>query len=139
MPRLGDRSWLLREDFLRLAVEVGWESFRGCEVAVVDFAAAADLGNVFVAAWRARIRLADRIAAQVGGEPAEPRVIRSRYAKELEHLAERTRDICIAVIDHPSGGGALPEVKQQPLPAAPPPGSAEFGVSNPPADYGGKL
>jgi hypothetical protein len=31
----------LREDFLRVAVEVRWEPFRGREVAAVDFAAAA--------------------------------------------------------------------------------------------------
>lgn len=33
--------WLLREDFLQVAVEVRWEPFRGREVAAVDFAAAA--------------------------------------------------------------------------------------------------
>jgi hypothetical protein len=32
----------LREDFLQVAVEAGWEPFRGCRVAAVDFAAAAD-------------------------------------------------------------------------------------------------
>jgi hypothetical protein len=32
----------LREDFLRVAVEVGWEPFRGRRVAAVDFAAAAE-------------------------------------------------------------------------------------------------
>jgi hypothetical protein len=31
-----------REDFLQVAVEVGWEPFRGCQVAAVDFAAAAE-------------------------------------------------------------------------------------------------
>ena len=36
------RTWLLREDFLQVAVEVEWEPFRGREVAVVDFAAAAE-------------------------------------------------------------------------------------------------
>ncbi len=35
-------GWLLREDFLQVAVEVGWEPFLGREVAAVDFAAAAD-------------------------------------------------------------------------------------------------
>ena len=39
---IGQRAWLLREDFLQVAVEVGWEPFRGREVAAVDFAAAAD-------------------------------------------------------------------------------------------------
>ncbi|MDQ2816129.1 MAG: hypothetical protein M3Z75_30875 [Actinomycetota bacterium] len=33
---------MLREDFLQVAVEVGWEPFRGREVAAIDFAAAAD-------------------------------------------------------------------------------------------------
>jgi len=32
----------LREDFLQVAVEVGWEPFRGRQVAAVDFAAAVD-------------------------------------------------------------------------------------------------
>jgi hypothetical protein len=36
------QGWLLREDFLQVAVEVGWEPFRGREVAAIDFAAAAD-------------------------------------------------------------------------------------------------
>jgi hypothetical protein len=39
---IGQRSWLLREDFLQVAVEFGWEVFRGRQVAAVDFAAAAD-------------------------------------------------------------------------------------------------
>ena len=39
---IAHRTWLLREDFLQVAVEVGWEPFRGREVAVVDFVAAAD-------------------------------------------------------------------------------------------------
>jgi len=39
---IGHRVWLLREDFLQVAVEVGWEPFGGHHVAVVDFAAAAD-------------------------------------------------------------------------------------------------
>jgi hypothetical protein len=36
------QGWLLREDFLQVAVEVRWEPFRGREVAAIDFAAAAD-------------------------------------------------------------------------------------------------
>jgi hypothetical protein len=39
---IGHRAWLLREDFLQLAVQVRWEPFRGRQVAVVDFAVAAD-------------------------------------------------------------------------------------------------
>ena len=39
---IAHRTWLLREDFLQVAVEVGWEPFRGREVAAIDFAAAAD-------------------------------------------------------------------------------------------------
>jgi hypothetical protein len=39
---IGHRAWLLRQDFLDVAVEVGWEVFRDREVAAVDFAAAAD-------------------------------------------------------------------------------------------------
>src|SRR5512140_802720 len=35
------RGWLLREDFLQVAVEVGWEPFRDRQVAAIDFAAAA--------------------------------------------------------------------------------------------------
>jgi hypothetical protein len=38
---IAHRGWLLREDFLRVAVGVGWEPFRGCQVAAIDFAAAA--------------------------------------------------------------------------------------------------
>ena len=39
---ISHRAWLEREDFLQVAVEAGWEPFRGREVAAVDFAAAAD-------------------------------------------------------------------------------------------------
>jgi hypothetical protein len=39
---IGHRGWLLREDFLQVAVEVWWEPFRDREVAAVDFAVAAD-------------------------------------------------------------------------------------------------
>jgi len=39
---ISHRTWLLREDFLQVAVEVGWEPFRGRQVAAVDFAAAAE-------------------------------------------------------------------------------------------------
>lgn len=39
---IGHRGWLLREDFLQAAVEVRWEPFRNRQVAVVDFAAAAE-------------------------------------------------------------------------------------------------
>jgi hypothetical protein len=39
---IAQRTWLEREDFLQVAVEVGWEPFRGRLVAAVDFAAAAD-------------------------------------------------------------------------------------------------
>jgi hypothetical protein len=39
---ISHQGWLLREDFLQVAVQVGWEPFLGREVAAVDFAAAAD-------------------------------------------------------------------------------------------------
>ena len=39
---ISHRTWLGREDFLQVAVEVEWEPFRGREVAVGDFAAAAE-------------------------------------------------------------------------------------------------
>src|SRR5512140_1962388 len=39
---ISHRRWLLREDFLQVAVEFRWEPFVGRQVAAVDFAAAAD-------------------------------------------------------------------------------------------------
>ena len=39
---IGHRAWLEREDFLQVAVEAGWEPFLGRQVAMVDFAVAAD-------------------------------------------------------------------------------------------------
>ena len=39
---IGHRAWLLREDFLQVAVEFRWDVYRDREVAAVDFAAAAD-------------------------------------------------------------------------------------------------
>ena len=38
---ISHQGWLLREDFLQVAVEVRWEPFRGREVAAIDLAAAA--------------------------------------------------------------------------------------------------
>jgi hypothetical protein len=38
---IGNRSWLLREDFLEIAVEFGWEAFSRRAMAAVDFAAVA--------------------------------------------------------------------------------------------------
>jgi len=35
-------DWLLREDFLQVAVEAQWEPFLGRETAAIDFAAAAE-------------------------------------------------------------------------------------------------
>jgi len=39
---ISHRAWLLREDFLQVAVEVRWEPFRDRHVGAVDFAAAAE-------------------------------------------------------------------------------------------------
>ncbi len=39
---ISHQAWLLREDFLRAAVEVRWEPFLGRQLAAVDFAAAAE-------------------------------------------------------------------------------------------------
>ena len=39
---IGHRGWLLREDFLQVAVEFEWDVYRDRQVAAVDFAAAAD-------------------------------------------------------------------------------------------------
>src|SRR5260370_3576629 len=39
---ISHRAWLEREDSVQVAVEVGWEPFRGRHVAAVDFAAAAE-------------------------------------------------------------------------------------------------
>jgi hypothetical protein len=39
---IGHRAWLLREDFLQVAVETRWDAYRDRVVAAVDFAAAAD-------------------------------------------------------------------------------------------------
>jgi hypothetical protein len=38
---IGNRSWLLREDFLEIAVEFGWEVFSRRPIAAVDFVAVA--------------------------------------------------------------------------------------------------
>ena len=39
---IGNRSWLLREDFLEIAVESGWEVFSRRPMAAVDFVAVAE-------------------------------------------------------------------------------------------------
>ncbi len=38
---IGNRSWLVREDFLEIAVEFGWEAFSRRPMAAVDFVAVA--------------------------------------------------------------------------------------------------
>jgi hypothetical protein len=39
---ISHRAWLLREDFLQVAVESGWDVYRDRHVAALDFAAAAE-------------------------------------------------------------------------------------------------
>jgi hypothetical protein len=101
-----------------------------------------DLPNIFVAAWRERIRMANVI--EVEGDPqetGEQRANRRRkYATDLEHLAERTRATCIVVIDRPGSGvgGALPEALQLPAVSSPP-STVDFGPGKSPADQGANL
>ena len=51
---IGNRSWLLREDFLEIAVEFGWEVFSCRPMAAVDFVAVAGALEAGVAAMLGR-------------------------------------------------------------------------------------
>jgi hypothetical protein len=96
-----------------------------------------DLRNVFVAAWQARIRLAENfIADGEAGEPTGRREARrNRYAADLRTIAERARDTCIAVIDRSSDEEVVPDASQLP-PLSPSPGNTDFGL--PPGQWAGQ-
>lgn len=98
-----------------------------------------DLRTVLVAAWQARIRMAqDFVAESAPEEPAERRrARRKRYAEKLRHVAEQARAVCIAIIDGPEPGtGVLPETGRPPIVGSPEsyPG---LGLRKSPTDYGG--
>ena len=67
---VGHRSWLVREDFLAVAVEFGWETFSGQVMAAVDFEAAAgalEAGVLPCAGSEGQIL---RLAASIAGAAA---------------------------------------------------------------------
>ncbi len=101
--------------------------------------AAKDLRNVLVAAWQARIRLAqDFVTKSPPEEPAEQRrARRKRYAEKLSYVAEQARAVCIAIIDGPEPGtGVLPETGRPPIVGSPA-SRPDLGPRKRPTDFGG--
>jgi hypothetical protein len=77
-----------------------------------------DLRTVLVAAWQARIRMAQEfVAKSAPGEPADRRRARwKRYAEKLRQVAEQARAVCIAIIDGlEPGTGVLPDTGRPPI------------------------
>lgn len=73
---IGNRSWLLREDFLEIAVEFGWEAFSGQPMAVIDFVAAAGALGTGVLPCSGGERRVLRIAASIAeGVPVDMREV----------------------------------------------------------------
>jgi hypothetical protein len=112
------------------------DKLRGAEkpVSVAKSLQVTDLRNVFVAAWQARIRLAENFIAdgEAGETTAQRAVRRNRYADDLRTIAERARGTCIAVIDRSPDANAVPDASQLP-PLSLSPSNTDFGL--PPSQW----
>ena len=91
---ISHRAWLEREDFLRVAVEVRWEPFRGREVAVVDFAAAADAVQGVLPCSDGERQVLLVAASIAGGIPVDLR--EAALCMDAVNAARAARAICHA-------------------------------------------
>ena len=104
---IGHRAWLLRDDFLQVAVEIEWEPFRGREVAAVDFAAAADAVHGVLPCSDGERQVLLVAASIAGGIPVDlreaalcmDRVNAARVAQAVCHAAGRR----VQVVTRPAG------------------------------------
>ena len=88
------KGWLLREDFLQVAVEVGWEPFRDREVAVIDFAAAADAVQGVLPCSDGERQVLLVAASIAGGIPVDLR--EAALCMDAVNAARAARAICHA-------------------------------------------
>jgi hypothetical protein len=88
---IAHRAWLVREDFLQVAVEAGWEPFRERMVAAVDFAAAAESVLPCSDGERQVLLVAASIA---GGIPVDLR--EAALCMDAVNAARAARAICHA-------------------------------------------
>ena len=98
-----------------------------------------DLRTVLVAAWQARISMAQEfVADSAPGESADRRRARwKRYAEKLRQVAEQARAVCIAIIDGlEPGTGVLPETGRPPIVSSPA-SRPDLGPRKLPMDYRG--
>ena len=91
---IAHRGWLLREDFLQVAVEVGWEPFRDRQVAAVDFAAAADAVQGVLPCSDGERQVLLVAASIAGGIPVDLR--EAALCMDAVNAARAARAICHA-------------------------------------------
>ena len=85
---------MLREDFLQVAVEVGWEPFRDRQVAAVDFAAAADAVQGVLPCSDGERQVLLVAASIAGGIPVDLR--EAALCMDAVNAARAARAICHA-------------------------------------------
>jgi hypothetical protein len=91
---ISHRTWLEREDFLQVAVEAGWEPFRGRAVAAVDFAAAADAVQGVLPCSDGERQLLLVAASIAGGIPVDLR--EAALCMDAVNAARAAQAICHA-------------------------------------------
>jgi hypothetical protein len=91
---IAHRSWLERDDFLRTAVEIEWEPFRGREIAAVDFAAAADAVQGMLPCSDGERQVVLVAASIAGGIPVDLR--EAALCMDAANAARAARAVCHA-------------------------------------------
>ena len=91
---IAHRAWLEREDFLQVAVEAEWEPFRGREVAVIDFTAAADAVQGVLPCSDGERQVVLVAASIAGGIPVDLR--EAALCMDAVNAARAARAICHA-------------------------------------------
>ena len=86
--------WLLREDFLQVAVEAGWDPFRERMVAAIDFAAAADAAQGVLPCSDGERQVLLVAASIAGGIPVDLR--EAALCMDAVNAARAARAICHA-------------------------------------------
>jgi hypothetical protein len=91
---IAHRTWLLREDFLQVAVEVGWEPFRDQVVAAIDFAAAADAVHGMLPCSDGERQVLLVAASLAGGIPVDLR--EAALCMDAANAARAAQAVCHA-------------------------------------------
>jgi hypothetical protein len=91
---IAHQGWLLREDFLQVAVEVRWEPLRDREVAAIDFAAAAQAVQGVLPCSGGERQVLLVAASIAGGIPVDLR--EAALCMDAVNAARAARAICHA-------------------------------------------